>query len=44
MDSVILYMNVVFGGFLALGLVILYLWLRQKREDEAADAHDISAE
>ncbi len=44
MDGVTLYMNIVFGGLLALGLVILYLGSRQKREDEAEKAHDVSAE
>ncbi len=38
------YMNVVFGGVLAIALVVLFLGLRQKREDEAADGHDIAAE
>ncbi len=44
MDSVIVYMNVVFGGVLVIALVILYLGMRQKREDEAAERHDVAAE
>ncbi len=44
MDSVTLYMVVVFSTLLAVGGVILYLGLRQKREDEAAERHDIAAE
>lgn len=44
MDSVTLYMLIVFSTVLALAVVILLLGLAQTEDDEAADGHDIPAE